>query len=78
MPERKTSRTECTASSPCQVCQGTHGCSMGQDGLIMCRRKEGNMDGFRYLGHAKGDSQWSLYRLADDPTLTPPPPPQFS
>jgi hypothetical protein len=67
-PRQMTKRKEASTSNPCPVCDGTHGCSTGEDGLIFCRRRQGSVQGFVYLGQAKGDPQWGMYRHEGDPT----------
>lgn len=52
---------------PCPVCGGDHKCSVGDDGVILCGRRQGEQPGFACLGPARGDPQWCLYRRADDP-----------
>src|SRR5262249_35009883 len=59
-------------SNPCPVCEGVDGCSIGADGLFLCRRREGPQAGFIYLGRAKGDSQWAQFRREGDPLLNEP------
>jgi putative DNA primase/helicase len=54
---------------PCAVCGGNHKCSYGEDGLILCGRKSGDVPGFVYLKQAKGDPQFAQYRREDDPAL---------
>ncbi len=66
-----TKRRPVSHSHPCPVCQGKDGCSVeadasGADGLIFCRRRTGQQPGFRYIGQAGGDPQFSLYRAEDD------------
>jgi hypothetical protein len=39
------------------------------DGLILCRRKEGDQQGFVCLRSAKRDPQWTIYRHEGDPLL---------
>ncbi len=56
-------------SRPCEICEGDHKCSRGEDGLIQCGRKSGPVPGYVYMGQAKGDSQFALYRREDDPHL---------
>jgi hypothetical protein len=56
-----------TPSRPCPVCGGNHKCSRGNDGLILCGRPPGPVAGFRFLGHARGDPQFGLYRADEDP-----------
>jgi hypothetical protein len=57
---------------PCQVCGGDHKCSRGEDGLIMCGRPPDLVPpGYIYLGRAKGDGQFALYRREGDPHLGP-------
>lgn len=72
MSERKTKRTEATATAPCLVCEAKRGCSIGDDGLIMCRAGKGERPGFSYLGKAKGDPQWALYRVDTAEPYRPP------
>jgi hypothetical protein len=55
--------------NPCVICEGDHKCSAGAHGLIFCGRKSGHFPGFVYLGQAKGDSQFALYRREGDPLL---------
>src|SRR5207302_733419 len=38
-------------------------------GVIMCGRQSGNVPGFVFLGKARGDDQFSLYRPEGDPAL---------
>jgi hypothetical protein len=61
---------------PCKVCGGIDGCSYLDDGLLICRRRQGNQPGFRCLGRSKNNPEWTLYRRADDPNTasarTPP------
>ena len=59
-----------TRAHPCALCDGTDGCSVGADGLLLCRRKEGQQSGFVHLGRAKADSAWTQYRREGDPMLT--------
>src|SRR5206468_3038503 len=54
---------------PCQLCQATVGCSIGADGLMLCRRREGDQTGFVCFGRADGDPQWTMYRREGDPRL---------
>jgi hypothetical protein len=60
---------------PCQVCGKASKCSRGTDGLIMCGRppdhlREGDRyEGLVYLGRARNDAQWGLFRRADDPKI---------
>ncbi len=51
---------------PCPLCDGNDGCSIGADGLHLCRRREGPQPGWLYLGKCNGDPQWSQYRREDD------------
>jgi hypothetical protein len=55
--------------SPCPLCQGTHKCSVGDDGVLMCGRVSGEVPGFVRLGPAKKDPQFTLYRREGDPVL---------
>jgi hypothetical protein len=65
-----------TPSAPCPVCKtGTAGCSRTTDSLILCRKQNGPVSGFRYQGQAKGDDQWGLFREEDDAPPIPGPPP---
>jgi hypothetical protein len=50
-------------AEPCPVCGGDHKCSVGNDGLILCGRRSSEVSGFRYLGQAKQNPQFWLYRL---------------
>jgi hypothetical protein len=58
-----------TRSNPCAVCGGDHKCSVGNDGLILCGRTSGDVPGFKFIGPARGDDQFSLYRRDGDPQL---------
>jgi hypothetical protein len=62
----KTERKEVTKARPCELCEAEHGCSRSPDGFLFCRKRQGPVPGFRYLGQAKGDSQWGMYRREDD------------
>jgi phage/plasmid primase-like uncharacterized protein len=62
-------RRYASPSHPCPVCGGQDACSEGDDGLLFCRRCGGEQLGFVYLGVAKGDPQFSLYRREGDPEL---------
>ncbi|HEY1379823.1 MAG TPA: AAA family ATPase [Gemmataceae bacterium] len=62
-----TSFRSATAARPCPVCDGKDGCSEKSDGLILCRRRQGQQPGFRCLGPAKGDPAWTCYRREGDP-----------
>jgi hypothetical protein len=55
--------------NPCPVCGGKHKCSLGNDGLILCGRRDEEQPGFVHLGAAKKDPQFHLYRRVDDPVL---------
>jgi hypothetical protein len=55
---------------PCVICGGDHKCSVGQHGLILCGREKGPKSGFVYLGQARGDDQFALYRREGDPLLS--------
>ena len=59
----QTQSESASRSNPCPLCDGIDGCSIGADGLLLCRRREGPQPGFDCLGPAKGDPQWTLYRL---------------
>lgn len=67
MQGQSTARRYASQANPCPVCESTHGCSVGPDGLIFCRGKSGPIQGFRSLGQASGDPSWHLYRRTDDP-----------
>ncbi len=73
---------------PCPVCQGSHKCSLTDDGLILCGREHAGKPGFRHLGPAE-DPTWHLYRAEDPdamaglpggwkPSPVVPKPPDFS
>jgi hypothetical protein len=66
-----TSLKSVTPSHPCTICGGTHKCSRGSDGLIICGRRQGPVPGFRYLGQAAKDDQFALYRFDDRPPARP-------
>jgi hypothetical protein len=53
-------------SRPCPVCAGDHKCSTGADGLVICGRKKGPVDGFECLGPAKNDPEFVLFRSKGD------------
>lgn len=72
MTKGKSNRQEANAKAPCLVCEATRGCSIGADGLILCRGAKGEVQGFRYLGQAKGDPQWGQYRVDQGESLRPP------
>jgi hypothetical protein len=67
--------TEVSKASPCVICGKDHKCSRGEDGLILCGRTQGPVPGYVYLGQAKADIQWALYRVEGDSTLTSSPQP---
>src|SRR5262249_35208867 len=67
--QSKHGRRPATKAHPCPVCRGDHKCSVGEDGLIFCGRKHGEEFGFVYLGAAKKDPQFGLYRREGDPHL---------
>jgi len=69
MNQHTTKLKSVTRGRPCPLCEGIDGCSMGDDGLILCRRREGEQAGFVCLGKAKGDPQWTMYRREGDPLL---------
>lgn len=69
MLSSKTKLQAVTRSRPCRVCSGNHKCSHGADGLIVCGRHSSPQAGFVYLGPAKGDSQFHLYRSENDPLI---------
>jgi hypothetical protein len=53
----------------CPVCDGNHKCATGEDGVILCGRESGNVEGFVCLGPCKGDPTWTIYRQEGDPVL---------
>lgn len=57
-------------SEPCPVCGGKDKCSLGDRGLILCGRQEGDVPGFIHMGPSKKDPQWHQYRREDDPVVT--------
>jgi hypothetical protein len=69
MPATKSKLKGVTRSAPCELCAGRDGCARGADGLRLCRRSSGPFPGFVHLGPAKGDPQWHLYRVENDPAL---------
>jgi hypothetical protein len=64
--QRKTKLFPVCPSQPCPVCNGDHKCSTGADGLILCGRTTGHVDGFEYFGPAKKDPEFALYRSNGD------------
>ncbi len=59
-----------TKSAPCEICQGNHKCSRGEDGFILCGRPPDlPPSGFIFLGRARGDEQFGQYRRSDDPII---------
>lgn len=66
--------TPVSPKSPCPVCNGTHKCSVGNAGLIVCGRTSDPAEGFRHLGPSKKDSQFHLYRRADEVAVDRPKP----
>jgi hypothetical protein len=62
-------RTEVNKGSPCQLCGASRGCSVGQDGLFLCRGGKGDVTGFFKIGPSKHDSQFVAYRANNDPLL---------
>jgi hypothetical protein len=58
-----------TKANPCAVCGGARKCSRGEDGVLMCGRCDGDVQGFVHLGAAEKDPQFHLYRRDDDPVL---------
>jgi hypothetical protein len=69
MQRSQTKLKGATRGRPCPLCERTDGCSIGHDGLVLCRRREGEQPGFVCLGPAKADSQWTAYRREGDPVL---------
>ena len=55
-----------TRERPCALCEGADGCSYGEDGLLLCRRRKGAQPGFVCLGEAKKNPEWTQYRREDD------------
>ncbi len=53
------------------VCQSVKGCSRGDDGLLLCRKRSGNVPGFRWLSKKKPDAEWQSYRADGDSTRPP-------
>lgn len=74
LPRRgeKSKLTPVTRQNLCPVCEGDHKCSTGDDGLIVCGRRQSAEPGFICLGPAKGDPQFTLYRREGDPLLEGP------
>ena len=58
-----------TRANSCELCEGKDKCSRGEDGLIVCGRRQGHVPGFVHLGPSKGDEQFHLYRREDDPEV---------
>ena len=72
--QRKTKLSAVCPSQRCLVCGGDHKCSTGADGLIICGRRKGPVDGFDCLGPAKNDPEFCLYRnKGDEPGKADPP-----
>lgn len=69
MQSQSMARVYARPDAPCPVCESYHGCSIGSDGLIFCRKKSGTVAGFRYIGAARTDPSWHLYRRENDPVL---------
>jgi hypothetical protein len=69
MERDRTKLKSVSRGRPCLLCEGTDGCSIGADGLLLRRRRQGPQAGFVCLGPAKGDSQWTLYRREGDPLV---------
>lgn len=61
----RTKFTPVSKVRPCAVCRGDHKCSVGEDGLIVCGRAGGDVDGFTHLGESDNDPQWNLYRASN-------------
>jgi hypothetical protein len=58
-------------SHPCPVCGGNHKCSFNDDGLILCGRMTGDVDGYKCFGVSRKDSQWSVYRAKTERRTQP-------
>jgi hypothetical protein len=59
-----------TRGAPCEICGGADKCSRSADGLLVCGRPpDAPPAGYVYLGRAKNDDQFGLYRREDDPVL---------
>lgn len=54
---------------PCAVCEAVHGCSRTADDCFMCRKRTGPQPGFVFLGQARNNNEYSLYRREGDPRL---------
>ncbi len=74
-PRDREKMTGVTEQNRCPVCDGDHKCSVGNDGLIICGRRDGPVPGFRHLGPAESDPQFHLYRRNDDDAPPPRPKP---
>src|SRR5271156_1196952 len=66
MPTQSTTRRCYRPGEPCPVCAREKSCSIGEDGLIMCIGGKGPVPGWRFLGLAKRNPGFGLYRAADD------------
>ncbi len=66
---RQTKTKPVSRTQPCEICGRDHKCARGQDGLILCGRREGPQPGFVYLGQCEKDPQWALYRREGDALL---------
>jgi hypothetical protein len=71
IPRDKEKMKSVTSKNRCALCGGKDGCSRGDKGLLLCRRKRGEIPGFVYMEQAKRDEQFAQYRRADDPILQP-------
>ncbi|WP_157469121.1 hypothetical protein [Gemmata sp. SH-PL17] len=65
---RREKLTAVTPESPCPVCAGDHKCSVGDEGLILCGRRDGPVTGFDHRGPSPGDAQFHIYRRYDAST----------
>ena len=66
MARPRTRLVAVTATDPCPLCDGDHKCSVTEDGNFhLCGRKTGGVEGFAYLGQAKGDPQFGQYCPVD-------------
>lgn len=61
-----------TPSNPCPLCGATHGCCATEDGLHMCRKRQGeDVPGWFYLGQCR-NLEWGMYRADGDSPDAPP------
>lgn len=75
MTTSRTTLRPVSRDRPCEVCHGSHKCSRGADGLLVCgrvpdhRRPGDAAEGLVYLGPADGDPQFGMFRREGDPVL---------